>query len=77
MAMVDSEAVGLDVPAAEGSRASTASGRCTTKYVLSRKGIYNPKVPQSWLQELRDYLGSRSADLDAILDWAERQTSEI
>ena len=40
------------------------------KYVLSGKGIYNPKAPQSWLQDLRDYVAGRMADLDAILDWA-------
>ena len=47
------------------------------KYVLSGKGMYNSKVPQSWLQDLRDYLAGRSADLDAILSWTEMQTSEI
>ena len=47
------------------------------KYVLSGKGIYNPKAPQSWLQDLRDYHAGRSANLDAVLDWAERQSSEI
>ena len=31
----------------------------------------------SWLQDLRDYLAGRSIDLDAILTWAELQTSEI
>ena len=39
--------------------------------------MFNPKVPQSWLQDLRDYLAGRSADLDAILNWVEMQTSEI
>ena len=41
------------------------------KYVLSRKGAYNAKPPQSWLQDLRDYFVGRSIDLDAILNWAE------
>ena len=41
------------------------------KYVLSGKGTYNAKAPQSWLQDLRDYLTGRSIDLDAILTWAE------
>ena len=47
------------------------------KYVLNRKGTYNAKAPQSWLQDLRDYLAGRSIDLDLILNWAETQTSEI
>ena len=47
------------------------------KYVLSGKGTYNGKAPQSWLQDVRDYLAGRSSDLDLILAWAEAQTSEI
>ena len=47
------------------------------KYVLSGNGVYNPKAPQFWLQDLRDYLAGCSADFDAVLDWAERQSSEI
>ena len=47
------------------------------KYVLSGKGTYNPKSPQTWLQDLCDYLAGRSADLDLVFDWAEQQTSEI
>ena len=38
------------------------------KYVLSGKGVYNPISSQTWLQDLRDYLAGRSADLDNILD---------
>ena len=41
------------------------------KYVLSGKGTYNAKAPQSWLQDLCDYLAGRSIDLDLILNWAE------
>ena len=44
---------------------------------MSGKGTYNANAPQSWLQDLRDYLAGRSIDLDAILSWAELQTSEI
>ena len=47
------------------------------KCVLSGKGTYNANAPQSWLQDLRDYLAGRSIDLDLILNWAETQTSEI
>ena len=39
--------------------------------------MYNSKAPQSRLQDLRDYLAGRSADLDAILNWTEMQTSEV
>ena len=41
------------------------------KYVLSGKGVYNPNSPQTWLQDLRDYLAGRSADLDQILGYVE------
>ena len=44
---------------------------------MSGKGMYNSKALQSWLQDLRDCLAGRSADLDAILSWTEMQTSEI
>ena len=47
------------------------------KFVLSGKGVFNAKAPQSWLQDIRDYLAGRSIDLDNVLDWAERQTIEI
>ena len=47
------------------------------KYVLSGKGNYDHKAPQQWLQTLRDYLAGRCDDLDAILDWAERQSQPI
>ena len=47
------------------------------KYVLSGKGVFNAKAPQSWLQDLRNDLAGRSADLDAVLDWAEMQTTDI
>ena len=47
------------------------------QYVLSGKGVFNAKAPQTWLQELRDYLAGRSVCLDNVLDLAERQTSEI
>ena len=45
------------------------------KYVLSGKAV-NPKSPQTWLHDLRDYLAGRSADLDKILR-AEQQPTEI
>ena len=47
------------------------------KYVLGGKGAYNAKAPQSWFQDLHDYLAGCSIDLDGILNWAETQTSEI
>ena len=47
------------------------------KYVLSGKGTFDHKAPQQWLQTLRDYLAGRCNDLDAILEWAERQTEPI
>ena len=47
------------------------------KFVLSGKGIFNAKAPQTWLQDIRDYLAGRSIDLDHVLDWVERQTVEI
>ena len=47
------------------------------KYILSGKGMYDSKSPQTWLQNLRDYLAGRSADIDGVLDWAEGQSTEI
>ena len=47
------------------------------KYVLSGKGAHNPKSPQTWLQDLHDYLAGRSPDLDPVLDWAEKHATYI
>ena len=60
--------------------APTPGGRWSLhdeKFVLGGKGVYNAKAPQTWLQDIRDYLAGRSIDLDDVLDWVERQTVEI
>ena len=41
------------------------------KYVLAGKGAYQPKSPQLWLQDVRDYLAGRCSDMDRVLDWVE------
>ena len=35
------------------------------------------KLPQTWLQNMRDSFAGSAADLDVVLDWAENQASEI
>ena len=47
------------------------------KFVLSGKGGYDPKSPQTWLQSTRDYLAGSTDEFDAVLDWAEAQTVPI
>ena len=42
-----------------------------------RKSAYRPKVPQSWFNDLRDYLAGRNPDLDKLFRWIEKQTSAI
>ena len=74
LGMADSEAVDLEVRAAEVSEVDV---RCTTESTSRAEKERTTPRPQSWLQGLRDYLAGRSIDLDAILNWAESQTSEI
>ena len=47
------------------------------KLILSGKGGYDPKSPQTWLQSTRDYLAGRTDEIDGVLDWAEAQTEPI
>ena len=47
------------------------------KYVLAGKGAYQPKSPQLWLQDVRDYLAGRCSDMDRVLDWVESRRDEI
>ena len=47
------------------------------KFILSGKGGFNAKSPQTWLQWARDYLAGRTDELDAVLHWAEAQTEQI
>ena len=72
---------GGTVPAGQtGGNAANPGGRVSLydeKFVLSGKGVFNAKAPQTWLQDMRDYLAGRSVDLDNVIDWAERQTIEI
>ena len=48
-------------------------GGCTMK----REGRYNHIKPQSWLQDVRDYVAGRIPEMDPLLDWVEVQDKEI
>ena len=47
------------------------------KVHLNNKMQYDPKHPATWLQEIHDYVGGRTMELDALIDWVETQTEEI
>ena len=47
------------------------------KIILSGKGGYDLKSPQTWLQSARAYSAGRTEELDAVLDWSEAQTEPI
>ena len=47
------------------------------KFVMSGKGKYDAKRSQEWLQAIRDYVAGRTAELDPLLDWVEKQVEEI
>ena len=63
-----------------GGVAPSSGGRWSLydeKYGLNGKGVFNAMAPQSWLQDLRDDRAGRSANFDAVFDWAKRQLSKI
>lgn len=45
--------------------------------MLSGDGKYSASKPQSWLKDVRDYLAGRTSDMDALLNWVEKQDDEI
>ena len=47
------------------------------KLLLTDKLVYSSKSPQTWLQDVRDYLAGRTSEIDRLLDWTESQTEEI
>ena len=47
------------------------------KYVLSGKGMYDKSSPQVWPQTIRNYFAGRAEAMDRVLEWVEKQRSEI
>ena len=39
--------------------------------------MYDSKAPQSWANDLRDYLAGRTQEVDRVLKWCEAQSEEI
>ena len=42
-----------------------------------RESAYRAKEPQSWFNDLRDYLAGRTPELDKLFLWIELQTEFI
>ena len=47
------------------------------KWMLSGEGKYNASKAQTWLKDVKDYLAGRTSDMDALLNWVEKQEDEI
>ena len=45
--------------------------------MLLRESACRAKEPQSWFNDLRDYLAGRTPELDKLFRWIELQTSNI
>ena len=46
-------------------------------FILSGKGGFEPKAPQTWLQSTPDDFADRTDELDVVLGWAEAQTDQF
>ena len=56
----------------------TRAGPCTTRSTSFReKDVYDKDSPQVWLQSFHHYMAGRTEDMDRVLDWVEKQQSEI
>ena len=47
------------------------------KYLFQASTAYTGKETQTWFQNLHDYLSDRTADLDSLFKYVEKQTDEI
>ena len=47
------------------------------KKLTDDKIMYDKKKPLEWMQDLKDYLAGRTPEMDRVLDWAEKCTSDI
>lgn len=68
------------VPQVRGSHAVARDGRWhlyDEKYHFQTKSAYDAKHPEVWLQDQRDYLAGRTAEIDAVIGWVERQSDVI